>query len=639
MEVILLQKIKIFLANLAQFIEAASTYLAGRTSLVITFMFAYIVLLTLLVLVYRRVARKGRENTEIVAKILAVLNPEQGLEKNLSDFLGMIIALIKADSYCFYVLDDKNSSYTLKSVRFSDQDNSSSPSPSYSGLSPYPKERYNPPLKLALDQPTGLKPVKIGEVPILVLSVKGGSGLIAVGPVKKLKRRQKRFLQYLIDHLAPALEILITAEQMRNQVNTITASNEAIRSITKSTTDLDGSLTVLLALSIKIIDAAGGCVMFIEDGQPIIMEISGLEQADEDLLYRDCLARENMFKLLGSRDMLIIQKQTPEYADIPDLFAALGVEKLVLAGITGRNITGLACYWLMGDQPVEQHRLSALGMLVKRMGEAFDRQLKFRLMAYSYLEMLKMLVDTVDNMEPHSTSHSELVARYTGVIAEEMGFNREEIKDTMLAGYLHDIGTLGLSGDILFKDGKYSQVEQETMKLHAEVGASIIDSTIANKNVASYIRHHHERWDGNGYPAGMKGEEIPLGARIISVADMLNAKLAGRKNRSPVSFQQALESIKAASGSQLDPAVTEVLINWFNKKRNTAVPQKILGHCWEMRCCPPELCQTCPAFGLTETNCWEITGVKCEAHGNNCTTCPLYTEYIHRSEQIVAGKA
>lgn len=608
-----------------------------KTVLLIS-MAACIVLLAVLVIFYRRAMKKSRHNSEIAAKILATLNPEHGLEKNLTEFLGIIISLIKADSYCFYVLDKKNGCYSLKSIRFRDTEGLNLPTPSYSGLSPYQKERYNPPLNLPLDQQAGVKPVKIGEVPMLVIPVKDGSGLITAGPVKKVKGRHREILQYLSEHLQPALEVITAAEKMLHQVNTITASNEAIRSLARSATDLDGSFAVLLALSIKIIDAAGGCLIFMEDGCLNIMELSGLNAAEEEMFRKDYEARESMYKLTSGRDLVVIGKQMPEYANIPALFAAMGVETMVLARVTGRTMTGLVFYWFRGNHVVEYHRLTALGMLAKRMGDTFDRQMKFRQMSYSYLEILKMMVEIIDNMEPNSVSHSELVSRYAGVIAEEMGQTREEIKEIMLAGYLHDVGSLGLSADILFKEGRYTEVEHETMKLHAEVGASIIESTIANTKVAAFIRHHHERWDGNGYPAGLKEEEIPLGARIISVADMLNAKLAGRKNRSPVPFQQALDSLRAASGTQLDPSVTGALVNWFSKKQAVAVPQKTLGYCWEMRCCPPTLFQTCPAYGQTETHCWDHPEIKCQAHGNTCSTCPLYTEYVQRNDRLRADE-
>ena len=249
-----------------------------------------------------------------------------------------------------------------------------------------------------------------------------------------------------------------------------------------------------------------------------------------------------------------------------------------------------------------------------------------------------MLVDTVDNMEPYTIGHSELISRYSGIIAREMKLEQKDVREIMTAGYLHDVGMLGLSGEILFKAGKYTDVEFETMKLHAEVGASIIESTISKERLASYIRHHHERWDGYGYPTGLKGEDIPLGARIISVADMFNAKLTGRKYREPASFQRALADLRAASGSQLDHAAVEALITWFRKKESDLSKKgRSLGPCWEMRCCPPGIADFCPAYKKNGVNCWEAEGTNCAAHGNSCASCVVHTEYIYRTGKTTAG--
>jgi hypothetical protein len=190
----------------------------------------------------------------------------------------------------------------------------------------------------------------------------------------------------------------------------------------------------------------------------------------------------------------------------------------------------------------------------------------------------------------------------------------------------------------MFKEGKYSEVEYETMKLHAEVGASIIESTILDSNLASYIRHHHERWDGHGYPDTLKGEEIPLGARIIAVADMYNAKITGRKYREPASFERTLTDMMGASGTQLDPRIVEALVNWFRKKQADPSRQgRSLGTCWEMRCCPPNISRNCPAFKRTNVNCWEVEGTNCAAHGNSCPTCVVHTEFMYRTGKKMAG--
>jgi HD-GYP domain-containing protein (c-di-GMP phosphodiesterase class II) len=270
-------------------------------------------------------------------------------------------------------------------------------------------------------------------------------------------------------------------------------------------------------------------------------------------------------------------------------------------------------------------------MLTQRLGEAMDRQLKYKELAASYLDMLKMMVKAVDDLETYSVGHSQLISRYSGIIAKELQMDSKQIQEIMLAGYLHDVGMLGLSGEIIFKTGKYTDVEQEAMKLHAEVGASIIESIVSNSTVASYIRYHHERWDGYGYPHSLKGQEIPIGARIIAVVDTFCAKLAGRKNREPVAFDKAIADLQAAVGTQLDPNLVSKLVSWFERKRaNTTSKDKPLGACWEMRCCPSNISQFCAAYQNTGQNCWDLEQTNCAAHGNTCPTCIVFTEFMYR---------
>jgi HD-GYP domain-containing protein (c-di-GMP phosphodiesterase class II) len=224
-------------------------------------------------------------------------------------------------------------------------------------------------------------------------------------------------------------------------------------------------------------------------------------------------------------------------------------------------------------------------------------------------------------------------------VAREMNLSEDDIKDIILAGYLHDVGMLGLSVEILYKKGKLTEVEFESMRLHSDVGSSIIETTLANDRVASYVRHHHERWDGFGYPDGIKGEEIPIGARIIAVVDMFVAKLTGRKYREASTFESTITDLRFASGSQLDPAVVEALISWFEKKQlDRSRKGRSLGPCWEMKCCHTSIARQCPAYGKLDVNCWEIEGVNCAAHGNTCQSCMVHTEFVYRTDKSTLGK-
>lgn len=621
-------------------INALSDKLAGISGMLVSWLdIQYVVLifldvLALLLFIFFRQKRRARtyfRRTEALDGILSSISPGKDLEKSLADFLNLIIPLVDARGYYFYLLDEKSGNYMLKAVR-NNNPGDGRIGPSYSGLSPYMKENYSPPLGIPAGGLQDMPAIaREGEVPVLEVPV-GGKGLIRIAPVEKAPKESMRLLTYMGIKLQPAMEVLIETERMRRQVESVSASSQAIRSLTRSALDLDGSVSTIIGLCMRMVDAAGGSFLFDSQGRSEVVVSTGLEKEAEDMFRQDHEAQRLLHSLARNHEFVMINREMKEFFDVPSYFAAAGMETVLLAGISGSTMRGTALFWYYSRPDLDRHRLTALQMLARRLGDSLDRQAKFRDLSNSYLDMLRMLVDTVDSMEPFSIGHSMLVSRYSGIIAKEMRMGEKEVKDIILAGYLHDVGMLGLSGDILFKAGKYTDIEYETMKLHAEVGASIVESTISMDNVASLIRHHHERWDGFGYPGSLKGEEIPLGARIIAVADTFNAKLTGRKYREPASFERALADIRAASGSQLDPASVNALISWFRRKQaDPSRRGRVLGPCWEMKCCPQGIARYCPAYRKSDVNCWEVEGTNCAAHGSICRSCVVHTEFMSRA--------
>lgn len=594
-----------------------------------------IILLIFLIIRQKKVIKASQLQTEVIDRILTTFQPEKGLEENLANLLDLVIPIVKAESYFFYLLESNNSNYVLKALRYTDH-GPGQIAPSYSGLVPYQKENYNPPLNLPVQQSDAPSIVKHGEVPMLMLPIKGGIGLILAGPVQKVPKQIMAGMKYLNEKLEPALHKIMQIEKMKNQLDSIVASSKAIRTLTRSVFDVDGSLSALMGLSLKIVDAAGGCFLVKKENRSEAAVVSGLKKETVELLRRDQETHDMLHKLAADEEFVMLTREKAEYFNIPSYFAALGIETLLLVRVYGSATYGTAILWYSQDQVIEQHRIATLQMLTKRMGDVLDRQLKIKELSVAYLDMLKMVVTAVDNLEPQTVGHSELISRYTGIICSELKLGKKDIREIMLAGFLHDVGMMGLSGDILFKSGTYTDIERGTMKLHAEIGAAIIESTVANKLIASYIRHHHERWDGFGYPAGLKGEAIPLGARIIAVADAFNAKVTGRKYREPVPFEKVVSDLRAAAGTQLDPNITEVLIDWFQKKQaDPSIKGHSLGACWEMRCCPSNIGKFCPAYKKTDMSCWELEGTNCAAHGNACPTCIIYTEFTYRNMKMV----
>src|SRR5207245_1285566 len=157
--------------------------------------------------------------------------------------------------------------------------------------------------------------------------------------------------------------------------------------------------------------------------------------------------------------------------------------------------------------------------------------------------------------------HSERLAKLAGACAERMGLSRDEAAAVRLGAILHDVGKIGIPDRILRQSMALTEDEMAWMRRHPQIGADIIGPVEGLHHVAPLIRHHHEKFDGTGYPKGLKGEDIPLGSRIISVADAFEAMVADRIYRPSLGLNKALEEIKTGRGSHFDPRVVDAFLD------------------------------------------------------------------------------
>lgn len=178
-------------------------------------------------------------------------------------------------------------------------------------------------------------------------------------------------------------------------------------------------------------------------------------------------------------------------------------------------------------------------------------------------------IDTVMSMkdvEDRLSKHQINVSNIAGMIALQMNIDNDYLEVIRRAGLFHDIGKIGIPNEILYKRGKLTQQEWAIMKLHPTTGSQLLSNRLENINLLGFaevikaIRHHHERWDGQGYPDRLKGTEIPLAARIIAVADTYDAMTSKRSYRKPLSHEEAIKDIVRCSGTQFDPTIVKCFI-------------------------------------------------------------------------------
>ncbi len=183
----------------------------------------------------------------------------------------------------------------------------------------------------------------------------------------------------------------------------------------------------------------------------------------------------------------------------------------------------------------------------------------------SYTATVRALSNAVEWRDAYTAKHAERVAAYGVMIARSMGIVVEGTP-TEFGFLLHDIGKLAISDTILHKEGPLTEDERARMVEHPVIGAEIVRDIDFLEGAVDIVRHHHERWDGNGYPDGLAGEEIPLAARIFAVADVFDALTTNRPYRQASSWTVAREMITVETGKQFDPQVIEAFNSISNER-------------------------------------------------------------------------
>ncbi len=191
--------------------------------------------------------------------------------------------------------------------------------------------------------------------------------------------------------------------------------------------------------------------------------------------------------------------------------------------------------------------------------EALVRRLKQALRQNQelFLETIKTLAAAIDAKDPYTRGYSDRVSAFSMAISRHLGFTQEEVFRVYIAAILHDVGKLGIREGILNKPGGLSDEEFEIMRRHPSIGAQIMSPIRMLKDIIPGIRNHHETWDGKGYPDQLEGEEIPMVARIIGVADTFDAMTTTRPYQQAMTLDYVVAKMRSMSGTRFDPVVID----------------------------------------------------------------------------------
>jgi len=271
------------------------------------------------------------------------------------------------------------------------------------------------------------------------------------------------------------------------------------------------------------------------------------------------LAATQITPMLGPNNRVVLENRFT-WSNRPDL---------------GKAVRNLAAVPLMGDQ--------TLGMMLALNKETGDfNSVDIKLMSsianqsavfltnnmlYSDLQELLMgvlhaLTATIDAKDPYTCGHSNRVAIISKRLAESMGLPSARVQQIYLAGLMHDVGKIGVPESVLCKPGRLTAEEYDAVKKHPALGAKILGDIRQLDDVIGGILYHHERLDGRGYPQGLYGDEVPLDARIIGLADCFDAMSSDRTYRQALPLDAVISEIRKCAGTQFDPDVVEHLLQW-----------------------------------------------------------------------------
>lgn len=365
--------------------------------------------------------------------------------------------------------------------------------------------------------------------------------------------------------LADAFNSMAAAMQQRTEdltrkVEELTTLYEMSRAL-GSTLDLDALLESTLDAALRSFDIDSGYVVLRDpaSGDIRLRAFRGAADAELD----DRAVRASMSDWVVTQGRPLIFNPSGDETDVGNVDALTGALAAVCVPLHGSDgvIGALAVGSKDRAARFTGEDVRLLSTIANHLTIAIGNTELFASLQEAYIATVRSLAAAVDAKEPYMRGHSERVAVFARATAAELGLSHDQRTALEMAAYLHDIGKIGISEEILHKPGPLNADEAATMRHHPLIGASILRPVALPWPISPVVRHHHERYDGSGYPAGLRGEEIPMLARVLSVADAYEAMIADRPYRSSMTSDAAIDELRRCAGSHFDPRVVEALVS------------------------------------------------------------------------------
>ncbi|MFH1239232.1 MAG: HD domain-containing phosphohydrolase [bacterium] len=359
-------------------------------------------------------------------------------------------------------------------------------------------------------------------------------------------------------------------KQLKQKVEELTTLMEASKKIS-STLDLNSLLRVIMQLASKVMRAETSSLMLLdEEKQELVFEVV---EGDKGEIIKEIRLKlnEGIAGWVAQRGEAVLVSDVEKdsrFCDKVDMKTSFKTKSLICVPLKIKDrIIGVAeVINKSGGESFTPDDLLLFSALADQAAIAIENAKLYQDLREFFLATITSLASAIEAKDTYTKGHSERVTHLCLAIAGKMKMSTKEKERMHIAALLHDIGKIGIPEDILKKPGKLDNNEWAIIRQHPGKGAEILKPIKQLSDIIPVIRHHHERYGGGGYPDGLKGEAIPLGSRIIAIADSVDAMLSARSYRPPMKQKEAINEVIKCKGTQFDPKVVDAFLACYEYK-------------------------------------------------------------------------
>lgn len=369
----------------------------------------------------------------------------------------------------------------------------------------------------------------------------------------------------------PTKEKKILEESFKKKIKELSALYEVGKSIA-STLHLSEVLKLITRKAAKIMDASSCSLRLLDaSGQELVLKCayprasSRFHSMKKSLKLGESIAGR---VVKNGMPCLINDLKNEKHYKYLHLARRKGLRSLISVPLVqkNKNIGVLSIYNKKASKYTDED-IRLLSMFASQAAIAIENARLYEQAEKSYINTIRTLSNIIDAKDNHTYGHSERVMEHCMYMADQLELPKQEKEILQYAGLLHDIGKIGIDVGILRKPSKLNEEEWKIMVMHPVLGSGIVEQIGFLSSLAPIILHHHEWYNGKGYPGKLRQKKIPLGARILSVADAYESMVSDRPYRKAMSFKKAREELLKGAGTQFDPKVVKIFLRMLKKKK------------------------------------------------------------------------